>query len=41
MTGKIIVIGLLLVLIACKTAEDRQWSELQTILEQTQPKKQP
>jgi hypothetical protein len=41
MTGKIIVIGMLLVLIACKTAEDRQWSDMQAIIELTQPKKLP
>lgn len=41
MTAKIVVVGMLLVLTACKTAEDRQWSDMQTILGITQPKKQP
>lgn len=41
MTGKIIVIGILLAVSACTTAEDRQWRDMQTIIEYTQPKKQP
>lgn len=40
MTGKIIVIGLLLAIGACRSAQDRQWSDMQTIIELTQQKKQ-
>lgn len=40
MTGKLIVIGLLLAIGACRSAQDRQWSDVQMIIEHTQPKKQ-
>lgn len=40
MIGKLIVIGLLLAVAACRSAQDRQWSDMQTIIERTQTKKQ-
>lgn len=35
----IAVMVVLIVLASCASREDRMWSDMQTILEQTQPKK--
>lgn len=39
MTGKLIAIGFLIALGGCQSTQDRQWPDMQTILEHTQPKK--
>lgn len=38
MAGRLIVIGLLVILGACRSTEDRYWSDVATIIDHTQPK---
>lgn len=39
MAGRFIIIGFLLALCACQSAQDRYWSDVGTIIDRTQPKK--
>jgi hypothetical protein len=39
MAWKLIIIGILIALCACQSAEDRYWSDVGAIVDRTQPKK--